>query len=200
MTDTAVNEEPSEPSEQAGAGAVSPSGSSGVEAESGKESGASIETERVGLFGFSQGALLAALLVARHPTRFAFAVLVGSGDVHDPLACDILDKYHRAATAEAATDHATNAAPPMPRRAASPWVPCLHVAGGSDPLVSVDACTALARRLAPSPPDGSAAGAAVTAASPLRVHVVQGGGHGMPPNKDLAVLKGFLDSLSLAER
>ena len=86
-----------------------------------------------------------------------------------------------AATVTTATTAATTTATAT---ATSP-IRVLHIAGSADPLVPLADCRALADSLNV---DGDAD---VFACS---FHVVEGGGHGLPPNRDLALIRNFVDS------
>ena len=79
-----------------------------------------------GVIGFSQGALVASLLVAKHPGLFKFAVLLSSGDCNDAAVVDKFFGSGPPATGAAAPDATTTR--------------IMSFAGDEDPLVTVEAC------------------------------------------------------------
>jgi dienelactone hydrolase len=162
----------------------------------------------VGVVGFSQGALMAALALSQPPSLFAdaseqlpptptrssslrFGILVCSGDAHDPEAVAALDNRSGLACSSTALTARV-----------------LCVAGLDDPLVSVEACRALALRLAGDgavvdlssdlstdlPGVSTAASALGTVEAPKGTvsFLPVAGGHGMPPNRDMSTLKAFV--------
>jgi hypothetical protein len=111
--------------------------------------------EGVGVVGFSQGALMAALLVAQgHPSSsLRFALLVCSGDAHDAAAVAHMSTGGGGgggggATRLAGADGRDGAGGGRRPCGALGAMSVLSVIGDADPLVSVADCRALADRLA----------------------------------------------------
>jgi predicted esterase len=144
----------------------------------------------VGVVGFSQGAMMAALLLARQTaslsdTTLRFGVLIGSGDINDPAPQALLEGGLAAAA----------------RRADGARLPpcVLCIGGASDPLAPVAACRLLARRLGghnngDDCSGASAAGDDGNEACGEGVWLREvSGGHGIPPNNQHAAVKAFIN-------
>ena len=137
---------------------------------------AAADEEVVGVVGFSQGAMMAALLLARRAAarkQLRFGVLLCSGDVNDPAAQALLK--------------GGSAAQPLN---------ALCTGGTADPLAPPKHCRTLARRLAGGAAGGcvesmGGGGAAEACGGGVWFREV-GGGHGIPANKEFAALKAFI--------
>ena len=167
----------------------------------------------VGVVGFSQGALMAAMLLAKASAggspatrnQLRFALLICSGDAHDPAAATLMATGSSGSSGgsgnEGEPEQPSEASPSkVPLLGAPPLVLC--VCGDADPLVTMADCRTLADRLAARLGQHTVCEAATAAVpwdggggAPAEGRVAfltVSGGHGLPPNRDMASIKSFV--------